>query len=113
MSYERLTKRAGFHKDIDLKDEWGYSHIYQRLSELENKIEDGQLVQLKTPYCTYTHSYNGTKYYAVCIALKGVIDCGLTLQEAEECLKGYKQPCFDFGNMENVKKLEIEEKEND
>ncbi len=48
MKYERLTKRAGFHKDIDLKDEWGYSHIYQRLSELENKIEDGQLKELRT-----------------------------------------------------------------
>lgn len=47
MKYERLTKRAGFYKDIDLKDEWGYSHIYQRLSELENKIEDGQLKELR------------------------------------------------------------------
>lgn len=41
---ERLTKRKGWHKDIDLKDELGYSYIYQRLSELENKIEDGELV---------------------------------------------------------------------
>ena len=44
--YKRLTKQAGWHKDIDLKDELGYSYIYQRLSELENKIEQGTLVEL-------------------------------------------------------------------
>ncbi len=44
--YERLTKRAGWHKDIDLKDELGYSYIYQRLAELENSIEDGEIVRL-------------------------------------------------------------------
>ena len=44
--YKRLTKRAGWHKDIDLKDELGYSYIYQRLAELENAIEDGEIVRL-------------------------------------------------------------------
>ena len=44
--YERLTKRAGWHKDIDLTDELGYSYIYQRLAELENAIEDGEIVRL-------------------------------------------------------------------
>ena len=44
--YERLTKRAGWHKDIDLKDELGYSYIYQRLAELENSIDDGDLIFL-------------------------------------------------------------------
>ena len=44
--YERMTKRAGWHKDIDLKDELGYSYIYQRLAELENSIEDKKLVEL-------------------------------------------------------------------
>ena len=44
--YERLTKRAGWHKDIDLTDELGYSYIYQRLAELENAIEDKKLVEL-------------------------------------------------------------------
>lgn len=43
--YKRLTKRAGWHKDIDLKDELGYSYIYQRLAELENAIEDGEIVR--------------------------------------------------------------------
>ena len=44
--YKRLTKQAGWHKDIDLKDELGYSYIYQRLSELENKIEKGTLKEV-------------------------------------------------------------------
>ena len=48
--YKRLTKKAGWHKDIDLKDELGYSYIYQRLSELENKIEQGTLIEL--PFIT-------------------------------------------------------------
>ena len=55
--YERLTKRAGWHKDIDLKDELGYSYIYQRLAELENAIEDGEIVRLPCPI--------GTKGYYV------------------------------------------------
>ena len=44
--YKRLTKQAGWHKDIDLKDELGYSYIYQRLSDLENAIEQGRLIEL-------------------------------------------------------------------
>ena len=46
---ERFTKRAGWHKDIDLTDELGYSYIYQKLSEFENKIEDGALKEIKYP----------------------------------------------------------------
>jgi hypothetical protein len=44
--YKRLTKQAGWHKDIDLKDELGYSYIYQRLSEWENDYESGKVVKL-------------------------------------------------------------------
>ena len=44
--YKRLTKQAGWHKNIDLKDELGYSYIYQRLAELENKIEQRTLIEL-------------------------------------------------------------------
>ena len=47
MKYERLTKKAGWHKDIDLTQELGYSYIYQRLSELENKIENGKLIEVE------------------------------------------------------------------
>lgn len=44
--YKRLTKEKGFHKDIDLTQELGYSYIYQRLAELENKIENRTLIEL-------------------------------------------------------------------
>lgn len=44
--YKRLTKKEGWHDAIDLKDEYGYKHIYQRLAELENKIENGMLIEV-------------------------------------------------------------------
>lgn len=44
--YERLTKRGGVEKIEDFKEEYGYSSIYQRLSEIEDKIESGELVEL-------------------------------------------------------------------
>ena len=71
--YERLTKRAGWHKDIDLTDELGYSYIYQRLAELENAIEDKKLVELP---CTI-----GENVFIIddCKVKKGVID-GVWLQ---------------------------------
>ena len=42
--YGRLTKKGGYTKELDLKQELGYSYIYNRLSELEDKIEAGTLV---------------------------------------------------------------------
>ena len=49
MEYKRLTKKSGLNfadKDLSLADEWGYSHIYNRLAELEDKIEQGTLIEL-------------------------------------------------------------------
>lgn len=43
--YERLTNQK-WSKDIDLTQELGYSYIYKRLYELEDKIENGALVEL-------------------------------------------------------------------
>lgn len=45
MEYKRLTNQK-WSEDIDLKQELGYSHIYKRLYELEDKIEAGTLVEL-------------------------------------------------------------------
>lgn len=45
--YERLTNQK-WSKDIDLTQELGYSHIYKRLYELENRIKAGTLVTV--PY---------------------------------------------------------------
>ena len=42
--YKRLTKQK-WSKDIDLTQELGYSHIYKRLYELEDKLENGTLVE--------------------------------------------------------------------
>ena len=41
--YKRLTNQK-WSEDIDLTQELGYSHIYKRLYELEDKIEAGTLV---------------------------------------------------------------------
>ena len=110
--YKRLTKQAGWHKDIDLTDELGYSYIYQRLAELENKIEQGTLIELpcKVGDTIYWTSSNNrdiievvvnkisfTKYDRVILLVeeKGageysiplVWDIYLTREEAEKQLK--------------------------
>lgn len=43
--YKRLTNQE-WSKDIDLTQELGYSYIYKKLHELEDKIESGTLVEL-------------------------------------------------------------------
>ena len=45
MEYKRLTNQK-WSKDIDLTQELGYSYIYKRLAELEDKIEAGTLVEI-------------------------------------------------------------------
>ena len=47
MEYKRLTNQK-WSKDIDLTQELGYSYIYKRLYDLEDKIENGTLVTI--PY---------------------------------------------------------------
>lgn len=44
MKYNRLTHQK-WSDNIDLKKEFGYSTIYQALYDLENKIENGELVE--------------------------------------------------------------------
>lgn len=43
--YKRLTKQK-WSEDIDLTQELGYSYIYKRLYELEDKLENGTLKEL-------------------------------------------------------------------
>lgn len=43
--YKRLTNQK-WSEDIDLTQELEYSHIYKRLYELEDKIENGTLIEL-------------------------------------------------------------------
>ena len=43
---ERLTKAGGLNfadKNLSLADEYGYSHIYNRLAKWEDALEDGEL----------------------------------------------------------------------
>ena len=47
MQYKRLTHQK-YDENIDLTQEYGYSYIYKRLYELEDKIEAGILVELST-----------------------------------------------------------------
>lgn len=66
--YKRLTKDKPF-EELDIKDEMGYSHIYKRLQELENKIKNGTLVELpcKVGDMIYFETWedNATKYMGV------------------------------------------------
>lgn len=56
--YKRLTNQK-WQKDIDLMQELGYSHIYKRLYELEDKIENGTLVELPCKECPYKECKHG------------------------------------------------------
>lgn len=58
--YKRLTNQK-WSEDIDLTQELGYSYIYKRLHELEDKIENGTLVPVSYSigqelYCVYNKS---------------------------------------------------------
>lgn len=61
--YKRLTNQK-WSKDIDLTQELGYSYIYKRLYELEDKIKAGTLVTV--PYAI------GQELY--CVDKKGYFD---------------------------------------
>ena len=45
---ERLTHQTRWTNDIDLKQEYGYKHIYQRLCEYENTgLTPEEIIQLQ------------------------------------------------------------------
>ena len=58
MKYKRLTNQK-WSKDIDLTQELGYSYIYKRLTELEDKIDAGTLVAV--PYAIGQEVYQVDK----------------------------------------------------
>lgn len=61
--YKRLTNQK-WSEDIDLTQELGYSYIYKRLYELENRIEAGTLVTV--PYAI------GQELYCVSLLCKDI-----------------------------------------
>lgn len=86
-TYKRLTKKGGYTKDLDLKQELGYSHIYNRLAELEDKILDETLIEFNKPF--YSNQFN-----AWCIYLKDgdyITSLCLTKEQAEARLLELKK----------------------
>lgn len=67
MEYERITEKRGKYialkgKDLHLNEE--YTIIKNRLAELEDKIENGTLVEFPR-IVTYTCYYSGIEKYVV------------------------------------------------
>ena len=80
--YKRLTNQK-WSKDIDLTQELGYSYIYKRLYELEDKIENGHLVLIDEP--SYSEE---SQCWGVYKKRGDVVE---TLYTTEERAKTYKE----------------------
>lgn len=79
-AYKRLTKKGGFTKKLDLTQELGYSQIYNRLAELEDKIENGTLVFIDAPFYSKSHDC-----WAVFQRYGDIVEtCFMTESQAEE-----------------------------
>lgn len=67
MKYKRLTHQK-YDENIDLTKEYGYSYIYKRLYELEDKIEAGTLIEPPVKLgqeVWYIPHYHGKPYCGV------------------------------------------------
>lgn len=67
MKYKRLTHQK-YDENIDLTKEYGYSYIYKRLYELEDKIEAGILIEPPVKLgqeVWYIPHYHGKPYCGV------------------------------------------------
>lgn len=77
--YERLTNQK-WSKDIDLTQELGYSYIYKRLNELEDKIEAGTLVFIDEPFWSDYHDC-----WAVFQRTEDIVQtCYMTVKQAKD-----------------------------
>ena len=88
--YGRLTKKGGYTKELDLKQELGYSYIYNRLAELEDKIENGTLVELGYHIRKSYKNHDDQRYKIILIdevEIDKIGYDGLTKAEAEARLK--------------------------
>lgn len=88
--YGRLTKKGGYTKELDLKQELGYSYIYNRLSELEDKIEAGTLVELGYHIRKSYRNHDDQRYKIILIdevEIDKIGYDGLTKEKAEALLK--------------------------
>lgn len=77
--YKRFTKAGGLDfadKNLSLVNEYGYSHIYNRLAELEDKIENGTLVWLPCKVGTWVYCIAGCfKGFFRRKYVYGVVEC--------------------------------------
>lgn len=73
--YKRLTCQK-WTDDIDLTKEYGYSYIYKRLYELEDKIMNGTLVELPCKVCDTVYFIEYFCNANGCSNDKQVICCG-------------------------------------
>lgn len=79
MEYKRLTNQK-WSKDIDLTQELGYSYIYKRLAELEDKIEAGTLVFIDEPFWSEYHDC-----WAVFQRTEDIVQtCYMTVNQAKD-----------------------------
>ena len=88
--YGRLTKKGGYTKELDLKQELGYSYIYNRLAELEDKIENGTLVELGYHIRKSYKNHDDQRYKIILIdevEIDKIGYDGLTKAKAEARLK--------------------------
>ena len=88
--YGRLTKKGGYTKELDLKQELGYSYIYNRLAELEDKIENGTLVELGYHIRKSYKNHDDQRYKIILIdevEIDKIGYDGLTKEKAEARLK--------------------------
>ena len=117
--YGRLTKKGGYTKELDLKQELGYSYIYNRLAELEDKIDNGTLVELPckvgdTVYWVmdmdiFTYKVKGFSYNC-----NDDMGLRLILQEIEPSVSFYLGKRLFFTKAEAEARLkEIQEKQNE
>lgn len=94
-NYKRLTNQK-WSKDIDLTQELGYSYIYKRLAELEDKIEAGTLVP------KYSVVESGNTYCACMVDTNKLLVIGEyeTKAEAEKRLEEIRNETKSIDNSE-------------
>ena len=122
--YGRLTKKGGYTKELDLKQELGYSYIYNRLSELEDKIEAGTLVAVpyaigQKLYCVDKSGYSDVekiKVSLIKIRHDGSIDIPISNYNEDEsyisCFK-YDTKYYEFFDTEAEAEKRLEEIKNE
>lgn len=92
--YERLTNQK-WSEDIDLKQEFGYSHIYKRLYELENLIENGELVSKEWHDEQILHSESEVE------RLQAELDLAKAFHD-EKCAE-FNKLCYDYAKLKAFK----------